>query len=136
VRITAKAEYACLALIALARRDREKRPIHIREIAHEEGIPESTLTQILVKLKRAGLVRSTRGSTGGYSLAHPPEEITLGRILLTIDGDNGATRELQGSSARVLASVWAEIRATERKLLEQTSIAQLAGRSPTYNWVI
>ncbi len=109
MRITAKAEYACLALIALARRDLEKRPIHIREIAHEEGIPESTLTQILVKLKRAGLVRSTRGSTGGYSLAHPPEEITLGRILLTIDGENGATRELQGSSARALASVWDEI---------------------------
>jgi Rrf2 family transcriptional regulator, cysteine metabolism repressor len=136
VRITAKAEYACLAIIALARRHAENRPIHIREIAQDQGIPETTLTQVLLKLKRAGLVRSTRGSAGGYWLAHPPEEISLGRILFVIDGENGTSRELQGASARVLASVWDEIRATERRLLEQTSIAQIADRAPTFNWVI
>jgi Rrf2 family protein len=136
VRVTAKAEYACLAMIALARRHTEERPIHIREIADDQGIPETTLTQILLKLKRAGLVRSTRGTAGGYWLAYPPEQISLGRILVVIDGDNGTSRDLQGSSARVLASVWDEIRATERRLLEQTSIAELAGRAPSRNWVI
>jgi Rrf2 family protein len=136
VRITAKAEYACLAIIALARRHAEKRPIHIREIAQDQGIPVTTLTQVLLKLKRAGLVRSTRGSAGGYCLAHPPEEISLGRILFVIDGENGTTREFQGASARLLASVWDEIRATERRLLEQTSIAQLVDRAPVFDWVI
>jgi Rrf2 family cysteine metabolism transcriptional repressor len=136
VRITAKAEYACLAIIALARRHAENRPVHIREIAQDQGIPETTLTQILLKLKRAGLVRSTRGSTGGYWLVYPPEEISLGRVLSVIDGTNGTSRELKGASARILASVWDEIRATERRLLEQTSIAQIANRAPTINWVI
>jgi Rrf2 family cysteine metabolism transcriptional repressor len=136
VRITAKAEYACLAMIGLARRHAENRPVHIREIAQDQGIPETTLTQVLLKLKRAGLVRSTRGSAGGYWLAHPPDEISLGRVLFVIDGNNGASRALSGSSARVLAAIWDEIRATERRLLEQTSIAQLADRAPTYNWVI
>ncbi len=123
-------------MIALARRHHEGRLVHIREIAQDQGIPETTLTQILLKLKRAGLVRSTRGSTGGYGLACRPEEISLGRILLAIDGENGTTRDRQGYTARVLSAVWDQIRANERKLLEETSIAQLADRAPTYNWVI
>jgi len=136
VRITAKAEYACLAIISLARRHREDRPIHIKEIAEEQGIPETTLTQVLLKLKRAGLVGSTRGSAGGYRLAHDPKHISLGRILVAIDGDNMNSRELPGTTAQVLAAVWDEIRATENRLLTQISIAQLAEQAPTFDWVI
>jgi Rrf2 family transcriptional regulator, cysteine metabolism repressor len=136
VRITAKAEYACMAMISLARLQSENRPVHIKEIADEQSIPLSTLTQVLLKLKGAGLVRSTRGSAGGYTLARAPEEIKLGEVLTAIDGQNGVARELSGASAQVLASVWYQILEREREVLAATSIAQLAGRSVSINWVI
>jgi len=136
VRVTAKAEYACLALIALTQRQREKRPVHVSEIARGQGIPLSTLTQVLLKLKGAGLVRSTRGSAGGYVLARPPEEIALGEVLRVIDGYNGVSRQLPGPSARILATVWDQIRETERRILEETSIAALAEQIPSIDWVI
>jgi Rrf2 family protein len=136
VRVTAKAEYACLALIALTQRQHEKRPVHVSEIAQGQGIPVSTLTQVLLKLKGAGLVRSTRGSAGGYLLARPPEEIPLGEVLRAIDGDNGVSRQLPGPSARVLASVWDQIQESERRVLEETSIAALAEQVPSVDWVI
>ena len=86
MRISAKAQYACLAVIYLARRRLENRPVPIREIAEAQGIPETFLTQILLKLKGAGLVLSTRGSAGGYRLARSPEEISLQDVLTVVDG--------------------------------------------------
>ena len=82
----------------------------------------------MLKLKGAGLVRSSRGSEGGYWLAQPPEEIRLGQILRVIDGPNGVSREFPGDSARILASVWRQIHEFESQVLAQTSIAELAGR--------
>ncbi len=136
MRVTAKAEYACLALISLAQRQSEERPVHVKEIAHAQGISLSTLTQVLVKLKGAGLVRSTRGSLGGYWLARPPSEIALAEVLRAIDGQNGEPRNLSGTSARALAAVWARIRDSECKVLNETSIAQLAEQSSSFDWVI
>jgi Rrf2 family protein len=136
LKVSAKAEYACLALIDLAQRQFEDRPVHLWEIAQAQRIPQSTLTQIMLKLKSAGLVRSSRGSEGGYWLAQPPDEIKLGQILKVIDGENGVPRKLHGASASVLATVWDQIREFESQVLAKTSIAQLAGRVPPFNWVI
>jgi len=136
VKVSAKAEYACLALIALAQRSSEIRPVHLSEIAHAQGIPRSTLTQVMLKLKSAGLVRSVRGSEGGYRLARLPEEIELGQVLRVIDGENGKQREQRGGSAASLESVWRRIREFESQILAQTSIGQLADLGPSSNWVI
>ena len=136
MRVTAKAEYACLALISLTHLQSENRPVHVKEIAQAQGISPSILTQVLLKLKAAGLVRSSRGSAGGYWLACAPENIPLGEVLRVIDGQNGSQRTLRGSSASVLAAIWAQIRESERKVLEETSIAMLADQNPTLNWVI
>jgi Rrf2 family protein len=136
LKVSAKAEYACLALIDLAQRMTEDKPVHLWEIAQAQRIPQSTLTQIMLKLKNAGLVRSARGADGGYRLALAPDEIKLGQILKVIDGENGAQRTLHGSYAQVLASVWDQIREFEAQVLAQTSIAQLAGRVPSSNWTI
>lgn len=136
MRISAKAQYACLAVIALAQRRLENRPVPIREIAEAQGIPETFLTQILLKLKGAGLVLSTRGSAGGYRLARSPEEISLQDVLKVVDGCDPNARETQGPAAPLLAQVWDQIRASEAHVLTETSIAQLAERSNTRNWVI
>jgi Rrf2 family protein len=136
VKISAKAEYACMAVLALAERHHEDRPLPIREIAEAQKIPATFLTQILLKLKGAGLVVSTRGSSGGYRLARSPEDISLIDVLLIVDGYALTSPERNGPSAPVLAQVWNQIRASETELLAGTSIAKLLERNHAHDWVI
>src|SRR5262249_38159740 len=136
MKISAKAEYACLSVLALARHRADEPPVRIREIAEAHGIPERYLVQILLQLKGAGLVVSTRGASGGYRLARPAEEISLGEVLTAIDGPQEPPREAQEPVAQALAAVWEHVRAVERSVLDQTSIAQLVARTAPREWVI
>jgi Rrf2 family protein len=86
MKVSAKAEYACLAMLALAARRPEQPPVRIREIAEAYEIPERYLVQILLQLKGSGLVQSTRGAAGGYRLAKNPEGVSVGEVLAAIDG--------------------------------------------------
>ena len=136
MKISAKAEYACLALLALARLGPDDPPIPIREISEAYGIPDRYLVQILLHLKSAGLVTSTRGVSGGYRLARPASSISLSEVLAAIDGPAAAPRESQQPAVQVLAAVWERVRVAERAVLDQTSIAQLAERIAPHEWVI
>ena len=69
MRISAKAEYACVAMLELAANYAEPQPVRIKTIAEAQGIPPYFLVQILLQLKTAGLVVSVRGASGGYQLA-------------------------------------------------------------------
>ncbi len=139
MKVSAKAEYACLALLALARQRPDAPPLRIREIAEAFGIPERYLVQILLRLKSAGLVTSTRGAAGGYHLARPAATISVGQILAAIDGPEDTARETQASrrpAAAVLDPVWERVRAAERAVLENTTVAQLAERASPHEWTI
>jgi Rrf2 family transcriptional regulator, cysteine metabolism repressor len=136
MKISAKSEYACLAVLALARQSPDDPPVRIREISEANGIPERYLVQILLQLKGAGLVSSTRGASGGYRLARAASSISLGEVLTAIDGPEAPPRESNEPAARVLAAVWAHVRAAERDVLDKTSIAQLAERTSPREWVI
>jgi len=85
MKLSRKGEYALRAMIVLGL-EYGGGPIQIREIAQRENIPKKFLEQILLELKRAGLVESTRGVGGGYSLIKRPEEITLAKVIRTVDG--------------------------------------------------
>jgi Rrf2 family cysteine metabolism transcriptional repressor len=135
MRTSAKAEYACLAILALAGTGPDDPPLRIREIAEAHGIPERYLVQILLQLKGAGLVVSTRGASGGYRLARPPERISIGEVLTAIDGPQ-LDREPTGPAARALATVWKNVRDAERAVLDRTTIAELAERASPREWVI
>jgi Rrf2 family protein len=136
VKISAKSEYACLALLALARLGPEDPPARLREISEEHGIPERYLVQILLQLKGAGLVQSTRGASGGYRLARPADRISLAEVLTAIDGPDAPARRDARPAARALAHVWERARAAERDVLERTSIAQLVDRISPREWTI
>jgi Rrf2 family protein len=136
LKVSAKAEYACLALIALAQRRPDDRPVKLSEIARAQSIPQAMLTHVMADLRAAGFVQSARGSNGGYSLALPPEVINLKQVLKSIDGDNGPQRDLRGASASILASVWDRITELESQVLSQTSIAELAAQLPALDWAI
>jgi Rrf2 family protein len=139
MKISAKAEYACLALLVLAQQRPEGPPVRIREISDAHRIPERYLVQILLQLKGAGLVVSTRGASGGYHLARPAAKITLSEVLTVIDGPESAgqapVRE-KHSAARILAQVWERVRAAERSVLDSTTIAQLAAEISPHEWTI
>jgi len=136
MKLSAKSEYACLAMIELAKRSSGDPPARVHEIAEEHKIPERYLVQILLQLKGAGLVSSVRGSMGGYLLAKPAETIALADILTAIDGPESDPRERDGPSARALASVWANIRAAERAVLMSTTIDKLVCAETPQEWVI
>jgi Rrf2 family cysteine metabolism transcriptional repressor len=139
MKISAKAEYACLAVMAMAQQGPESPPVHIRAISEAYMIPERYLVQILLQLKGAGLVLSTRGASGGYRLARPAGSISLGEVLLAVDGPETATRVPHGTArpmAAVLASVWERVKAAERAVLDRTTIADLAAQCLAPEWTI
>ena len=80
MRITTWAEYGLICALHLARRS-EEGPITGRDVAAKERLPTDYVEQILLRLRRAGIVRSTRGARGGYVLARPSNEITVRQVI-------------------------------------------------------
>jgi Rrf2 family protein len=127
--VSAKTEYACIAVLELAARHATEEPVRIRDIAEAHGVPSRFLVQILLQLKSAGLVQSTRGAAGGYRLARAPEEITLLDVMTVVDPQLGqpATSAARATpTTRVLQRTWKEVAAKERDLLEGVTFAELA----------
>jgi Rrf2 family protein len=83
--LSQQSRYALKALIHLASKNPEK-PHPTAEIAAASNVPRKFLEAILLDLKIAGIVHSTRGKLGGYTLARPPEEITFGDVIRVTDG--------------------------------------------------
>jgi Rrf2 family protein len=129
VRYSAKTRYAALAMIELALRHDAREPVQVRCIAGDHGIPAQFLVQILSQLKAAGLVVSTRGSAGGYQLARPPEEVTLGEVVEAVEGEEELPADDHSPLAYVLNEVWQEAARRERELVHGISLAELAEQS-------
>lgn len=83
--ISKKTKYALKALLYLAR-EYDRGPILIADLAREERIPKKFLELILLALKNAGVLQSKKGKGGGYYLAHPPREISMGKVIRTLEG--------------------------------------------------
>jgi Rrf2 family protein len=132
MRVSAKAEYACIAMMELAANHGEPQPVRIKAIADNHGIPQRFLVQILLQLKGAGLVASTRGAAGGYQLARAPAKISLADIINIVDRASAPRSASPGSphspAAQAIQSVWRDIQAEEQRMLEEWSLADLVGR--------
>ncbi len=158
MRISAKAEYACVAMLELASNHGAPQPLPIKTIADAEGIPQRFLVQILLQLKTAGLVLSVRGQQGGYQLARSPETISLADVINAIDDSALAPKTSLGDvssrpppkvgphgreirqrttlgnvanhspAVEVLLAVWREIQAEEQRMLQKLTLAELLRR--------
>ena len=134
MKISAKTEYACIAMLELAAHYGSGEPVRIRRIAERHDVPPRFLVQILLQLKGAGLVNSVRGAAGGYLLVTPPQEVSLGRVMEVIDGSseqNGPSTSASPDSpaVKVLTQVWNEVTAVERKMLSDITLADLLERA-------
>jgi Rrf2 family protein len=85
MRLSAKAQYACVAMLSLAANYGDPNSLRVKVLADKHGISQRFLVQILLQLKAVGLVDSTRGTMGGYLLARPPAQISLADIVHAID---------------------------------------------------
>jgi Rrf2 family protein len=128
MKLSARTEYACIAVLDLAASYEAAEPVRLRKIAGHHQIPHRFLVQILLQLKGAGLVHSTRGAAGGYQLARPPDEITLREVIEVIDGplDPETSSVADRSPAvRVLRRTWSELSARQRAMLDAVTFADL-----------
>ncbi len=129
--ISAKTEYACIAVLELAANHSRGEPVRIRQIADAHGIPSRFLVQILLQLKGAGLVSSTRGASGGYQLIRDPADVSLGEVMSVIDGNTGhAERNSDAETpiSRVLREAWTKVSEVQREMLEEMTLADLVER--------
>ena len=134
MRVSAKGEYALKALLDLARHDTEGlRPI--QAIAARQGIPQRYLEQVLLQLKRAGFLDSRRGSAGGYRLARPPAEVTVGAVLRAVEGSvvgdepRGAGRQGHRDHRGDLADLWREVADAVSAVVDCVTIEDLRRRA-------
>jgi Rrf2 family protein len=133
MKVSARAEYACLAVLELAMSYGSPEPVRIRRIADGHGIPHGFLVQILQQLKGAGYVASTRGSAGGYQLALAPGDISLGDVLSAIDGPRHLEYDLASPeltpALRSLRSVWQDASEQLQRILDEITFADLVERA-------
>ncbi|TAE58896.1 MAG: Rrf2 family transcriptional regulator [Nostocales cyanobacterium] len=114
--LSAKVEYALLALLELASHHEKKVPLTINEIAAKQPIPERYLEQILTQLRRAGVVQSQRGSKGGFLLVPEPWQITLLEIVILIEGER---KEKENSDTPTIEKILV------REIWEQANAASI-----------
>jgi Rrf2 family protein len=86
VKLSVKSDYATRAVLGLARHYSTGAALRVEDLATEQSVPANYLVQILIELKAQGIARSVRGKAGGYLLARPPGEISLGDVLRAVHG--------------------------------------------------
>lgn len=131
MRVTAKVDYALRAMAQLAA-EPAGNPVAATRLADEQAIPLKFLHGVLADLKRARLVRSTRGPDGGYELSRRAVEITVADVFRAIDGPLVTVRDTVLSEleytgpATALREVWMAARASLRQVFESVTLADLA----------
>jgi len=119
ISVTSKSRYAVVAMAELARSG--DRPIPIAQVAERREMPVQFLEQLFSTLRRDGLLQSQRGVKGGYTLARPPEQISVLEVVQALDGRIG-------DEAREAGGIWEEGVEALRGVFSSTTIADIARR--------
>ena len=129
--LSAKTQYAALAMLQLAQEYATGEPVQVRRIAERHGIPATFLVQILHELRRSGLVVSTRGASGGYRLNRPPGDVTLVDVVDVFEIAEEPTECAAADSpwGAALADVCCELARTRRERLQSLTLADLVERA-------
>ncbi|MEV0586622.1 Rrf2 family transcriptional regulator [Nonomuraea sp. NPDC050310] len=122
MRLSARTQYALRAVSELAAAP--PGPVPAERIALAQHIPRRFLDNILLQLRRAGIVHSLRGPDGGYWLARPAADITLADVIDVVEGRPEYQADYPGV-AQPLAEVWNALREHEERLLTEITFAQI-----------
>ena len=132
MKLTAKGRYAVTAVAALAARGAGAR-VSLRELSEEQGISLTFLEQLFARLRRAGIVESARGKSGGYSLSWAASDVTVGQIIRAVDETvraQGCTPDMKtactGKGARCLThDLWHALESHIGDFLSSVTIADV-----------
>ena len=130
---SAKEDYGIRAMVDITLH-RESAPIQARDIATRQDISEQYLEQLLANLRRAGIVRSTRGAGGGYDLARPADQITIGSILRALSGplipmkclEDDNDESCNDQELRSVHHFWKRLRDAMSQVVDTTTVQDLA----------
>ena len=128
MRISARCDYACRALLELALQWPNRELMSIHMISERQSIPIKYLVHILIQLKRMGLVESLRGKQGGYRLVKPPDRISLGEVIREVGGPllpvaNSVTKE-----ESAFATIWREVEEAMAKVLDRITFEDISNK--------
>lgn len=132
MKLTMRSEYALLALVYLARQPQDEF-ISIDNIAKAQGIPPKFLEQLMLALKRAHLLRSSKGQHGGYTLSRPADQINLAEVIRLFDGALAPTESVSENfyektpieKEKTLTIIFKDIRDYISHKLEKTTLADV-----------
>lgn len=131
MKITSSIEYATRLMVSLAR-SRGQHPVPAERLASSENVPVDYVNQLLLRLRRAGLVESHRGTAGGYSLSREPALITLGEIVRAVDGEifedvcrkyGAGDRDCRHQGQCSISPVWKQLGLLIERYFESVTLA-------------
>ncbi|HEY8448600.1 MAG TPA: Rrf2 family transcriptional regulator [Thermomicrobiales bacterium] len=137
MKVSTRGEYGVRAMVALAR-NYGAGPMSIAAMAKESAVPYAYLEQLIIPLRKAGLVESKRGAHGGYQLARPPEQVLVGEIYRVMEGpvapmdcvsENEADQTCPLIAGCETRPVWLKVRDSIVAALDSVTLADLVSES-------
>ena len=127
--VSVKGEYALRAVFELCRRG-QPQPVKIAKIAESQRIPPKFLELILAQLKQGGFLGSRRGVDGGYFLARPPDQITVGDVLRQVEGPFQPSKRpfAEEPADSPFPEMWARVERALSCVIDRTTFAELVER--------
>ena len=142
MKISARDEYACEAVLELALHYDIETPVRVQDIAQRQGIPMKFLFQIMQILKRVDIVRSRRGTEGGYTLSRSPSQITVGDVIRAMSGpfvqlsclDSGNFQDDCGKQVTCqFKPIWADVDRAIGNVLNNITFEELVRRERAFH---
>ena len=138
LKVSAKTRYGLRILLDVAAHTRDAKPRSIAEIAKSQHISEKFISRLVIPLREAGLIRSVRGSGGGFRLARSSEDITLLKIVETMQGplaildcltdaENSSCPRKPNCLAR---QIWSDVNTGFMNVLARVTLAKILERKP------
>lgn len=136
LKVSAKTRYALRILLDVAAHSRDAKPRSIAEISKSQHISLKFISRLVIPLREAGLLRSVRGSGGGFRLARSPEDVTLLNVVETMQGpltildcltDEGCCPRKPFCLAR---QIWADVNTGFMNVLARVTLAKILDRTP------
>ena len=126
MQISKKSQYGLTAMVYLAKKFAENKPITLKEVSRQEAVPFNFLEKIILDLERAGLVRGKKGIGGGYILSKNPNKITAKDIVEILENTTAVDCSFCGKSKKCLTkNVWRKIDIAINKTLQSITLKNL-----------
>lgn len=128
MKVSARDEYACSAVLELALNYDSEAPVRVQDIAQRQAIPIKFLFQIMQILKRVDIVRSRRGTEGGFTLTRPPSQISLGDVIRAMSGPFVQLSSLDSGKDSQFKLIWDDVDRAISGVLNNVTFEELVRR--------